>query len=244
MKKLFAALLALVMALSLTTLAFAAEIVPPTDPVERAVIIIPVEKTITKAGPATDFAVELLNQANGQPLAMEGVTTTSITTNGSQQTGDHQIVITVVGQGAHHCFSDGIYIREVARTDGWECDEQIWFMRLEDTAREDSVVTNDAINYQTKTFDVKDIQHVTVDSEGELVYAETTWDEGDYKYFDKVSFTNTYTKSSTPRYYYNSTTTTTEPASSPKTFDAGIALYAALSLTSLTGMAALGRKKF
>ena len=59
-----------------------------------------------------------------------------------------------------------------------------------------------------------------------------------------ISFTNTYTKSSTPRYYYNSTTTTTEPTSSPKTFDAGIALYAALSLTSLTGMAALGRKKF
>jgi len=54
-----------------------------------------------------------------------------------------------------------------------------------------------------------------------------------------LTFENEYT--STPRYYYNSTT---EPAPSPKTFDAGIALYAALSLTSLTGMAALGRKKF
>lgn len=50
-------------------------------------------------------------------------------------------------------------------------------------------------------------------------------------------------KTYTPRYYYNSTTPT-EPAPSPKTFDAGIALYAVLSLTSLTGMAALGRKKF
>ena len=43
-----------------------------------------------------------------------------------------------------------------------------------------------------------------------------------------------------PRYYYNSTTTTTKDdtkTSSPKTFDAGIGIYAVTAVLSVTGMA-------
>ena len=50
-----------------------------------------------------------------------------------------------------------------------------------------------------------------------------------------------------PRYYYNSTTTTTKDdtkTSSPKTFDAGMGIYAVSAILSVTGMAYVGKKKF
>ena len=52
-----------------------------------------------------------------------------------------------------------------------------------------------------------------------------------------------------PRYYYNSTTTTTDTKAdgtkgSPKTFDAGVGIYALTAVLSVTGMAYVGKKKF
>ena len=51
-----------------------------------------------------------------------------------------------------------------------------------------------------------------------------------------------------PRYYYNSTTTTDtkkdESKSSPKTFDAGVGIYAVSAVLSLTGMVYVGKRKF
>ena len=53
-----------------------------------------------------------------------------------------------------------------------------------------------------------------------------------------------------PRYYYNSTTTTTDTkkdetkGTSPKTFDAGVGIYAVSAVLSVTGMAYVGKKKF
>ena len=49
-----------------------------------------------------------------------------------------------------------------------------------------------------------------------------------------------------PRYYYNSTTTTkdTGKTSSPKTFDAGVDIYALTAVLSVTGVAYVGKKKF
>ena len=48
-----------------------------------------------------------------------------------------------------------------------------------------------------------------------------------------------------PRYYYNSTTTTTkdETKGSPKTFDAGIGIYAVTAVLSVTGMAWTAKKR-
>ena len=52
------------------------------------------------------------------------------------------------------------------------------------------------------------------------------------------------------RYYYNSTTTTTTDTKadgtkgSPKTFDAGVGIYAVSALLSVTGMAYVGKRKF
>ena len=53
-----------------------------------------------------------------------------------------------------------------------------------------------------------------------------------------------------PRYYYNSTTTTTTDTKadgtkgSPKTFDAGVGIYAVSAILSVTGMAYVGKRKF
>ena len=55
-----------------------------------------------------------------------------------------------------------------------------------------------------------------------------------------------YTVPQPPRYYYNSTTTdtkTTDTKGSPKTFDAGIALYVGMALTSAAGVAFVGKKR-
>lgn len=224
MKKLFAAVLALVTALSLTTLAFAT-ITPPAeiDP-DKITIKIPVEKTITKAGPVTDFALEVLGY-EGNP--MEGVTITKITTDGTQATCEY---VMLSGQGLYAKLTDGMYIREVARTDGWKCDPTIWCIKPHDAKNHGVIV------YAAGDPTIDAWQVTGIGESGGFAYDDTA------PPVHTLAFENEYT--STPRYYYSSTTTPTEPAPSPKTFDAGIALYAALSLTSLTGMAALGRKKF
>ena len=59
---------------------------------------------------------------------------------------------------------------------------------------------------------------------------------------------DSYTVPQPPRYYYNSTTTTTDTKTtdtkgSPKTFDAGIALYVGMALTSAAGVAFVGKKR-
>ena len=50
-------------------------------------------------------------------------------------------------------------------------------------------------------------------------------------------------KPSNNYYYYAPTTDTTETKGSPKTFDAGIALYVGMALTSAAGLAYTGKKR-
>ena len=56
----------------------------------------------------------------------------------------------------------------------------------------------------------------------------------------------TQSQTTPPRYYYNSTTAADgkqEGGNSPTTFDAGIALYVGMALTSAAGMAWVGKKR-
>lgn len=61
----------------------------------------------------------------------------------------------------------------------------------------------------------------------------------------EVSESTTVINVKPPRYYYNSTTTTTkdEAKGSPKTFDAGIGIYAVTAVLSVTGMAWTAKKR-
>ena len=70
-------------------------------------------------------------------------------------------------------------------------------------------------------------------SEGSDATGYTNMGSGDHSY-------------TAPRYYYyNSTTTTTKDGSkaSPKTFDAGVGIYAVTAMLSVTGMAWVGKKR-
>ena len=70
-------------------------------------------------------------------------------------------------------------------------------------------------------------------SEGSVATGYTNMGSGNHSY-------------TAPRYYYyNSTTTTTKDSSktSPKTFDAGVGIYAVTAMLSVTGMAWVGKKR-
>lgn len=69
-------------------------------------------------------------------------------------------------------------------------------------------------------------------SEGSVATGYTNMGSGNHSY-------------TAPSYYYNFTTTTTKDGSktSPKTFDAGVGLYAVTAMLSVTGMAWTGKKR-
>ena len=69
-------------------------------------------------------------------------------------------------------------------------------------------------------------------SEGSVATGYTNMGSGNHSY-------------TAPRYYYNSTTTTTKDGSktSPKTFDAGVGIYAVTAVLSVTGMAWTAKKR-
>ena len=81
---------------------------------------------------------------------------------------------------------------------------------------------------------------VTVDADGVKINGKDAA-RGEYT----VPVTPDPTPEQPPRYYYNSTTTTTKDGSktSPKTFDAGIGVYAVTAVLSVTGMAWTAKKR-
>ena len=97
---------------------------------------------------------------------------------------------------------------------------------------------------------------VTVPSKTGIVGGTFTVDVTDYMADGMVTVKNAdgsysvveKTPEQPPRYYYNSTTTTDtkkdDSKSSPKTFDAGVGIYAVSAVLSVTGMAYVGKKKF
>ena len=73
----------------------------------------------------------------------------------------------------------------------------------------------------------------------------TTWNGGE-KQADVPTPTPDPTPEQPPRYYYNSTTTDTKADNtkgSPKTFDAGVGIYAVTAVLSVTGMAWTAKKR-
>lgn len=85
------------------------------------------------------------------------------------------------------------------------------------------------------------------DEDGKVYNGKLTIsEENDGELVVREAVTLTAVWSANSYYYYPSTSTTdsTTGKASPKTFDAGVALYAGMALASLTGLAYTGKKKF
>lgn len=77
-------------------------------------------------------------------------------------------------------------------------------------------------------------------------YDGTTKVDAEYKAENDITLTAKWTSTSSGGYYYYQPTTdtkTTDTKGSPKTFDAGIALYVGMALTSAAGVAFVGKKR-
>ena len=77
-------------------------------------------------------------------------------------------------------------------------------------------------------------------------YDRTTKVDAEYKAENNITLTAKWTSTSSGGYYYYQPTTdtkTTDTKGSPKTADPGVALYAALSLLSLTGLTCTAKKR-
>ena len=76
-------------------------------------------------------------------------------------------------------------------------------------------------------------------------YNGTTKVAAEYKAVNNITLTAKWTSTSSGGYYYYPTTDTktTDTKGSPKTFDAGIALYVGMALTSAAGVAFVGKKR-
>ena len=99
-----------------------------------------------------------------------------------------------------------------------------------------------SVNGGTISGDVKVGENVKSTVEGK----EPLTVSGDYNMTKDSEGNYTIAKKPTSYYYYSPSTTTpdTTTKGSPKTFDAGIALYVGMALTSVTGLAYTGKKKF
>ena len=239
-KTLFALLLALVMTLGLTATAWAAEgdetgtITPGDVPgvgnnVVQETIRIPFIKTVTLGGNTnpgeTEFKLEIFDIKNHNTNEYEGVTyTAAVTTNGARSYVG-ELVISGREDQIRAFVSEGFYVREEKGSlSGWTYSDAVWHVMPEN--RVESGVPPMKI-YPTKLEKTDD---------GEFYV------DGDP--VEKMTFENVYT--------YNHTTQAQRPAEkpntpettvSPKTFDAGVALYGVSALLSLTGAALVIKRK-
>ena len=108
--------------------------------------------------------------------------------------------------------------------------------------KEEAKGANVSVNGGTISGDVKVGENVKSTVEGK----EPLTVSGDYNMTKDSEGNYTIAKKPTSYYYYPSTsdtTTSTTTKGSPKTFDAGIALYVGMALTSAAGVAFVGKKR-
>lgn len=183
---------------------------------------VPFTKTVKLGGNTapgrTDFRLEIFRFGNSVSEAYKDVTYTAAVTTRGVGSYDGKLIISGPEYQVQQCISEGIYVREVnGGASGWTYSTAEWYVDF--TPREDE-------NRKPLPFTIhpNDVQGAPV---------------------DKMTFENTYT--------YNRTTPAQRPTekpntpettiSSPKTFDAGVALYGVSALLSLSGTALIIKRK-
>ena len=237
-KTLFALLLALVMTLGLAATAWATggdetdtiEVIPGVDPgtgnyptlTERK---IPFTKTVKLGGNTapgeTVFTIEVCHvNANGLSAYTDVVKYTATVTTTDAGDYDGELIIRGLENKVNDFFSEGFFVREVNdKRSGWTYSNVVWFV-----SRDGKIYPATMENGEDGEFHFREVEGAAAE--------------------EKMTFENTYT--------YNHTTQAQRPAekpntpettASPKTFDAGVALYGVSALLSLTGTALLIKRK-
>ena len=184
---------------------------------------IPFTKTVKLGGNTapgkTDFTLEIFDIGNGTEANYKDVTyTAAVTTPGA---GNHEgkLIISGPADQIREFVCEGFYVREVKGSlSGWKYSDAVWHVMPEYQVE---IGVPPMQIYPTK---------LETTPNGEF-YVDGRTPVG------KMTFENIYTRNT------SYTTPDEKPISSPKTFDAGVALYGVSALLSLTGTALLIKRK-
>lgn len=185
-----------------------------------ATVEIPFTKTVKLGGNTapgkTDFTLKIFDIGNKAEDSYKNVTyTAAVTTNGAGSF-DGKLIISGPARQVKNFVSEGFYVREVNNNlSGWTYSDAVWHVQPGDAEDQNGIPTKMNI-------------YSTGNGEGAAV--------------EQMTFENTYTYSTTP--IRREKPNTPEPAiASPKTFDAGVALYGVSALLSLAGTALVIKRK-
>ena len=185
-------------------------------------VAIPFTKTVKLGGNTapgkTDFTLEIFGIGNGAKDKYKDVTYTAAVTTPGAGSYNGELVISGPADQIREFVCEGFYVREVNnKLSGWTYSNAVWNVVPEDRHESGSPMQI----YPTK---------LEKTPNGEFyVDGETP--------VDKMTFVNIYTRNT------SYTTPDEKPIASPKTFDAGVALYGVSALLSLTGTALLLKRK-
>lgn len=183
---------------------------------------IPFTKTVKLGGNTapgkTDFTLEIFDIGNGTEANYKDVTYTAAVTTTGAGSFDGKLIISGPADQVGEFICEGFYVREVKGSlSGWKYSDAVWHVMPEYLHESGSPMQI----YPTKLEKTPNGENY-VDGETPV---------------GKMTFENIYTRNT------SYTTPDEKPISSPKTFDAGVALYGVSALLSLTGTALVIKRK-
>lgn len=183
---------------------------------------IPFTKTVklggNRAPGKTDFTLEIFDVGNSNTSEYKDVTYTAAVTTTGAGSFDGKLIISGPADQVGDFICEGFYVREVKGSlSGWKYSDAVWHVMPEYLHESGSPMQI----YPTKLEKTPNGENY-VDGETPV---------------GKMTFENIYTRNT------SYTTPDEKPISSPKTFDAGVALYGVSALLSLTGTALVIKRK-
>lgn len=187
-----------------------------------ATVEIPFTKTVklggNRAPGKTDFTLEIFDVGNSNTSEYKDVTYTAVVTTKGAGNYDGKLIISGPTKQVKQFVCEGFYVREVKGSlSGWKYSDAVWHVMPEYLHESGSPMQI----YPTKLEKTPNGENY-VDGETPV---------------GKMTFENIYTRNT------SYTTPDEKPIASPKTFDAGVALYGVSALLSLTGAALVIKRK-
>ena len=192
---------------------------------------VPFTKTVKLGGNTapgkTDFELEIFDIGNSNVDCKNVPYTAAVTTNGAGSYKGTLIISGTVEQ-IRDIVGEGFSVREKNNNlPGWTYSDAVWRVEPSGTGEDENGIPTKMNIYPAKMEQTENGEHYTPDKE---------------KPVEQMTFENIYTYSTTP--IRREKPNTPEPAiASPKTFDAGVALYGVSALLSLAGTALVIKRK-